>query len=323
MNQTAFFNKFIVTFALGLFCSITFANEALWRLVWSTHDQARSLSYSGLLVRQSGPHVQSSRLLHFATDNGEFETLERLEGQPAKWIRHNDQIQCVLPDRKLILTEQRKTSNTFPRVFTAPDGSVMLDELYSIQEMPSERIADRLTRTLKLVPKDELRYEYRLYIDKKSNLLLRSELYSPKGVLLEQVGFKEILFNPDVSTKPNLFDWAPGWKISNTEVSYLKDEELPYTLPVKVSGFIKTDTFCRIKEKNTQVYQTVYSDGLSTVSVFINRQQSDFSMPKVPMSQGAVMSKSQVQGKYLVTVLGEVPEKTLEAFLSSVQWKSQ
>ncbi|HEX4842199.1 MAG TPA: MucB/RseB C-terminal domain-containing protein [Limnobacter sp.] len=313
--------------ALALLLSSTVvsvqAKDTLWDLVWSSHEQAKALSYSGLLVTESGAHSQTSRLLHQSTASGEFEVLERLDGQPTRWIRHNDQIQCVIPDRKLILSERRQTSVVFPRVFVNQDGGMMPEKFYAIEELPGKRVAGRATRVLRLKPKDDLRHEYRLYLDRENKLLMRSELYSPTGEVLEQVGFKEITFNAPPVPNPELVQAGPGWRMSSTEVRTLTSAELSYDLPDIAFGFKKTSTLCRVKGADNQIHQTVYSDGLSTLSVFVQKTKEGQSMPQVPMSHGAVMSRSQVQGQHLVTVLGEVPDKTLDLFLQSVRWKSQ
>ncbi|HEX4857017.1 MAG TPA: MucB/RseB C-terminal domain-containing protein, partial [Limnobacter sp.] len=62
---------------------------------------------------------------------------------------------------------------------------------------------------------------------------------------------------------------------------------------------------------------------LSTLSVFVQKIQPNQTLPQLPMSHGAVMSKSETQAGHQVTVLGEVPEKTLRLFLKSIRWKSQ
>lgn len=299
------------------------AQEQLWKMVWSSHEQAKSMSYSGLLVTESGTFSQSSRLVHQSKPEGEFELLERLDGQPAKWIRHNDQIQCVIPDRKLILTERRHTAVSFPRVFADRDGSTTLEKFYSIVELPAQRVAGRTSHVLKLTPKDDLRYQYRLYLDRSTKLLLKSEVYAPNGEVLENVGFKEINFEPTIKESLSLVKPGPGWRTSKTEIRPLTEEEAVYDLPDIAFGFKKTDTVCRTKGGTEEIHQTIYSDGLSTVSIFIQQQRPSQSMPQVPMSHGAVMSKSEAQGAHLVTVLGEVPEKTLDLFLKSVRWKSQ
>lgn len=312
-------------FGLMGFASQTFAVDEtqLWTLISQTHEKARSLNYSGYLSTKSGEHTQNSRLEHFATAEGEFELIEKLDGQPSRWIRHNDQIQCIIPDRKLILSEKRQINSSFPRVFTNADGSASLAQFYSIDELPTRRVAGRQARVLRLIPKDQMRYEYRLFVDKEHSLLLRSESYSRQGELLERVGFSEITFSSDLSKKPVLIEAGPGWKEASTKILPIDDRKLPYVLPQSLQGFSKMNAFCRMKDNNQEVHQAVFSDGLATLSVFIQKAQTGQSLPSVPMSHGAVMSKSEIQGTHLVTVLGEVPVVTLDTFLKSVKWKSQ
>lgn len=303
----------------------TFAADEgpLWALISQTHEKARLLNYSGYLSTKSGEHNQNSRLEHFATPEGEFEVIEKLDGQPSRWIRHNDQIQCVIPDRKLILSEKRQINSSFPRVFANSDGSASLAQYYGIEELAARRVAGRQARVLRLVPKDNLRYEYRLFIDREHSLLLRSESYSKQGELLERVGFSEIVFTSDISKKPSLIEAGPGWKEASTKILPIEDRKLPYALPQTLQGFSKMNAFCRMKDNNQEVHQAVFSDGLATLSVFIQKAQPGQTLPSVPMSHGAVMSKSEIQGSHLVTVLGEVPVVTLDTFLKSVKWKSQ
>lgn len=313
----------VVLLAASLVFGQAQADSALWKLIWTSHEQAKALSYSGLLVTESGNFSQTSRLLHHSAPSGEFEVLERLDGQPAKWIRHNDQIQCIIPDRRLILSERRQTSLTFPRVFSNADGSMHPEKFYSIAELPSQRVAGRATRVIELTPLDDLRHKYRLYLDRERNLLLKSELFNRQGELLEHVGFKEISFQTEAPSNPGLVQAGPGWRTAQTEVRPLQPEELSYDLPDIAFGFKKAESFCRIKGEDSQIHQTVYSDGMATLSVFIQKATSGQTMPQVPMSHGAVMSRTEVQGEHLVTVLGEVPEKTLSLFLKSVRWKTQ
>ncbi|WP_370261273.1 MucB/RseB C-terminal domain-containing protein, partial [Limnobacter sp.] len=146
---------------------------------------------------------------------------------------------------------------------------------------------------------------------------------SPGGEVMEQVGFNEITFNAQPVPNPELVQAGPGWRMSSTEVRTLSPEEMPYELPDIAFGFKQTSALCRVKGADQQIHQTVFSDGLSTVSVFVQKAKDGQTMPQVPMSHGAVMSRSQMQGQHLVTVLGEVPSKTLDLFLQSVRWKSQ
>lgn len=327
MKQTSwrqFAVELLALVGLLVVASNALASNAAWSVIMATHQQAKSLSYSGVMITQSGEFTQSSRLLHFASPSGdEDELLEKLDGQPSSWIRHNDVVQCILPRQKLILSERRLNSAAFPQVFSSPDGTLVPEKVYKVQEMPLQRVAGRSARVFKLTPKDDFRHEYRLYVDKSTNLLLRSELYSSDGHLLEQVGFTEISFDPDPAKKPSLYSKMPGWTLADTQVMIARAEDLPYTLPDMIKGFKKTGVFTRVKGNGQTVDQTVYSDGLSTLSVFVQKAKAGQSMPSVPMAHGAVVSRSQTVKDHLVTALGEVPLATLNQVLKSVQWKSQ
>ncbi|MFN4328096.1 MAG: MucB/RseB C-terminal domain-containing protein [Limnobacter sp.] len=318
-----------VSLSAGVLALVTLVAPAhaqpdLWVVLLQSQEQAKALNYSGLLLNQSGEFSQSSKLHHQVTQTGEFEVLERLDGQPARWIRQNDEIQCVLPDRKLVLTERRQSSaSLFPRLTSLKDSISELDKLYTISELPSRRVAGRSSRVIQLKPRDDMRYEYRFYLDRQKSLLMRTELYSSRGDLLEHVGFTEIDFEPDETLKPEKFPAGQGWRTATTEVVPVKDAELAYSLPDILAGFKRASTLCRIKGSDKQVQQTVFSDGLSSLSVFVQRAPDGQAAPTAPMSHGAVNSKSEVQSQHRVTVMGEVPEKTINLFMKSVRWKSQ
>ncbi len=299
------------------------ARDSLWSVVFATHDRAKALSYEGIFITRAGDFSQSSRLFHYSTPSGEFESVENLEGTPVRWIRHNNQLQCVLTEQKLLISSQRQTEGAFPGVFSSTEGTVAIDHIYSVQELPPSRVAGHATQVLKLEPKDQWRYEYRLYIDREQKLLLRSELYSAQGRLLEQVGFSEISFQPDPAQLPHFQRMQTGWRETNTGVTALDESLLPYSLPSQVIGFRKTNSFYRAHAHRTGVHQTIYSDGFSTVSVFIQKAKEEIRLPTAPVAHGAVLSRSEWSGPYLITVLGEVPQVTLDRFLKAVEWKTK
>lgn len=319
----------LIFMLFAVFSSSLLASEsdkALWGLLWASHERAQELSYEGTLLTRQGTLSQSNRLQHFAHPSGEYELVERLEGEPAKWIRHNDQIQCVLPERKLILSESRKTSLAFPRMIGNTETLSNLKGFYSISELPTERVAGRHVQVLRLEPKDELRYEYRLFVDKDKKLLLKTESFDKAQNLLEQVSFTEINFDVESRQPPKLMEVGPGWRESVSKVKPVPEDHMDYELPDSFHGFRKLQSLCRVRQEsevsNREVHQSIYSDGLSSVSVFVQEIYPGTNMPSVPMSHGAVTSLSEVQGEHMVTVLGEVPELTIRQFLTLVNWKT-
>ena len=67
------------------------------------------------------------------------------------------------------------------------------------------------------------------------------------------------------------------------------------------------------------VLQTIYSDGLTYVSVFIERFQADRHTQPMLASMGATLTLSQRQGDWWVTIVGDTPVLTLKTFAGALE----
>lgn len=316
--------KVFVGVVLGVFgAQFTHASEPLWETLKHTHMQAQSMSYEGTLSTQSGTDLFNSRVKHVFENGNEYELIEQLDGQPTKWIRHNNDIQCILPDRKMIIDEKRHMAVSFPRLITPSNQEIDLSAYYEISELPQARVANRTARVLALRSRDEFRYGYRLFLDKEHGLLLKSQLLDHHDRVLEQVGFTDVNFEVSLDQKPEMLKAGPGWHSANVETHVVGDDHLGYKLPMKNRGFVKVQSLCKSKTADQEVHQTVFTDGLATVSVFVQAAKDDLRLPGAPLIHGAVMSLSKLDNQHLVTVIGEVPQVTLESFLDVISWKQK
>jgi sigma-E factor negative regulatory protein RseB len=68
-----------------------------------------------------------------------------------------------------------------------------------------------------------------------------------------------------------------------------------------------------------QVLQTIYSDGLTYVSVFIEPFQPQRHTRPMLASVGPTQTLMQQQGDWWVTVLGDVPPATLRLFAKGLE----
>lgn len=80
---------------------------------------ARQLNYSGTFVFQNGTRSETSRIVHVASGGSQFEKLEVLDGSPREVIRHNDEVKCYLPEKRMVVIEQRSPRNSFPALLPA------------------------------------------------------------------------------------------------------------------------------------------------------------------------------------------------------------
>jgi len=90
------------------------------------HDAAQQQNYEGTFVYQRGTTVQSSRITHSAArSDGEFESLESLDGKPRKMLRHDDDMYTFVPERHLLVVEKRQNKDAFPSLLTTSSDQVL------------------------------------------------------------------------------------------------------------------------------------------------------------------------------------------------------
>jgi sigma-E factor negative regulatory protein RseB len=77
----------------------------------------------------------------------------------------------------------------------------------------------------------------------------------------------------------------------------------------------------RIPDSDMFVQQLVYTDGLASLSVFIERQSSD--TIEGSMSMGAVNAYIRILADHSITAIGEVPAVTVKRVAEAVTYHGQ
>ena len=170
----------------------------------------------------------------------------------------------------------------------------------------SSKLADRPTQQLKLIPRDGWRYTRVLWLDEQTGVPLKTEIYR-KNELIERIEVKSIDFL-DSNTLANV-------NISNTQSANTSPEisshSMFYVRNVP-TGFVLTSVF-----NDTVHAQQIYSDGLARVSVFV---QSLGTLPAAGYSQrGSTGFVVRRNGNVDLVAVGDVPQATLDRFLSGVE----
>jgi sigma-E factor negative regulatory protein RseB len=188
-----------------------------------------------------------------------------------------------------------------------------------------ERVAAHHTQALIAVPIDNYRYGYRLWLDKDSQLLLQSDLVNEHGEILETFSFSAIemgLHIPDVLLQPQMSGNALTWnrteqKMRSKMIAQKKSSSWQVTwLP---EGFELVVQKNRIKAKNgASVEHKVYSDGLSSISIFIEKIRARHSHLHGGSKMGAVNAFGTIINAHFVTVVGGVPARTVEKMGNSI-----
>jgi len=306
---------------------------------------AHQTDYSGTFVYQYGDHVETSRITHIADRDGEHSRLESLDGPQREIIRHNDQVWCDLGKGK-VKVELRQGGREFPDLL--PEQLTLLNENYLIKPAEEVRLAGFHAHAMVFQPKDNLRYTHKMWADSVSGLLLKSEVLDERGAVIEQYSFTQLNIGGDIDRK-----WIAAKQAAaglqnrdardarhapkphhGQDLSHDGDPRLVPNLaklgasPV-VSGW-RVDAlppgFKKIAEVRRQlrgrdapVIQMVFSDGLAGISVFIEKSDNDEDDHPGLSSQGVIQIYSKLVDGQLVTVVGEVPPRTVMQVADSVR----
>jgi len=293
---------------------------------------AHQSNYAGTFTYLNNGSLQSMRLVHgYDAARGERDRLISLSGSLREVLRDGDQVTCILPDTQSVKVEHPGPSRAIPILI--PSQLEQIAEHYQFAFAGEERVAGRTTRLLVISPRDPHRYTHRFWIDSESHLLLRSELINEEGEAVEQLIFSDItLYDapPEAAlarhTEGVDYVWthqgdvSPPAPAATTTTGQPQDWSIGF-LP---AGFVQ-DTrrhHLSTREKGG-MEQLVYSDGLASISIFIE----DYREGDAPFigfsSLGAINAFGKLIDHHHLTVLGEVPKSTLIRVADSVHHQHQ
>jgi sigma-E factor negative regulatory protein RseB len=344
MRQAFVLFRFVVFVLLNFMVSVASAEKAgstseikdaqNWLI--KIQSAAQRLNYSGTFVYQQGNQVRTSRITHILEGKNEIEKLEVLDGKQREYIRNNEKITCYVPETKTLLVEKRLTHDIFPAILSSNSSS--LSEYYHVKKGETGRIAGYDCQSIELTPNDNLRYGYKLWAEKSSGLLLRTQTLNEKKEVVEQISFTQIkiggIHPADVRPSfTNTSDWhVESPEMKQVDSSILKVNSLP-------PGFKKIRelkrTIADTSKQNSamvgsqsgnaalnqrEVSQIVYSDGLAAISVFV--EPSSQSRTEGSLQQGAMNITGKRQGDYWITIVGEVPSSAIKNVANSIEFQT-
>jgi sigma-E factor negative regulatory protein RseB len=290
-------------------------------------------NYDGTFFHLSGGRVETMRIVHRVRAGRVTERLVSLDGSGREFVRNNDELTCYLPDQHTVLVEPRQDRGPF--LGSLPQFGAAVDEFYRFESLPNSRVLGRPARVIMVNPKDQFRFGYRIWLDDTTAMPLKTQLCDSRGQVIEQVLFARLDMPeniPDSDLTPAVHTEGMRWVRQGAShdspspaLSGYRATELPPGFRLTVSG---EQTLGGATEPATHL---VYSDGLATVSVFVEAPREPPSgtddkprAPAEPPMQGLARVGSgyafstMVQG-HQVTAVGEVPAQTVETIAHSVR----
>ena len=285
----------------------------------------RNLNYRGNFVYLHDNQLESMRISHYKDVSGEKERLISLNGEAREVIRDNQNLTCIWPSsRKVVVDFSRK--NTFSPIFI-PEDIARLEKFYDMKMLDNDRVAGMSTVVVHIDPRDKYRYGMKFWINDQNGLMMKSSLINEDGKVVEEVMFTSLkLFDGDeklvIDTMPKIdenftlvryhsgdssksFAADNAWQLANAPGGFWRESVLKRKIP-------GTDHF---------VQQMVYTDGLASLSIFIEKKTGLSSGGM--SSMGAVNAFIRILNDYSVTAIGEVPAITVKHLAESVSYQQQ
>lgn len=318
--QTTILRLSAAAFLLTLLSPVSFASDDAEDLINKMSMAGRELNYDGIFVYRRGNQMDTMRLIHKAEKGDEFERLISLNGHAREVIRNKKGVTCIFPDNQEVMVEKAR-----PRKYLSgqlPEPIEQIVPYYHFIVIAEDRVAGRQTWVVNVIPKDRYRYGYQLWIDKDSKLLLKSELKTLAGNTIEQIMYTHVNITESIADEllePEL----NGTNFSRSEHNYDNTasgvDDSKWSVKWLPSGFSMSEHETQTVSSNQMpMDHMIYSDGLAMVSVFIEKLDSDPGLAPGLSHMGGVNAFATFSNGYQVTVVGEVPQATVQRMALSV-----
>jgi sigma-E factor negative regulatory protein RseB len=282
-------------------------------------------NYDGTFSHWHGGRVEMLRIIHRVQDGAVSERLVSLDGSGREFVRKGRDLACYLPDKRTVLVEKRPADESLLGGFPAVNQQTA--SFYDIQEVARTRLNRRDTRVITVSPKDEFRYGYRLWIDESTAMPLKTQLCDPRGRIIEQIVFASLTLAsriPDSAFKPEVS--TDGFQWLRNETAPTKESpdnaSLIWNALKLPPGFKMATRSAQVMPgSNDPVSHLVFTDGLASVSVFVESQAKDPPDQETVTEESARVGSSSVfstvMNGHKVTAVGEVPPATVRSIASS------
>jgi sigma-E factor negative regulatory protein RseB len=293
-----------------------------WLVLQKAADAARELSYKGIFTYQSLGSTKSVEITHMNSSQGEYARIVVLDGLPREVLSQGADAVIFNTKEGKVVIEKRRGKNMFPALLPANMDAIKIS--YQARTGGQERVAGRDGQIVFLDPRDHFRYSYKLWADREYGLLLKSMASNERNEVIEQIAFTQLQlldtqnmdwFQPKVDNKkPYVMEDSPP-VASSAEVDNWTLAELP-------AGYRKIDQIkCKVPGKKIPVTHIIFSDGLASVSLFIEPLIKGIRPKTGHTVMGATNFYANATNGYQIMVVGEVPEDTVVQIANAVSFK--
>lgn len=279
----------------------------------------RTLNYELLYLLQNGENgeeAQTFRYRHALVDGKAYAQLLRLDDAREEMILRENTVSYFGEFQPFSIQANQILDNLPSLLHT------QFDQLknYHFTDIGRTRVADRISRVIRITPMDDFRYQYTLWIDEENHLLLKSELLDRNNVILEQFRVLQSFVDDQVAyiaepinslvlptlvtTKPPQRDteqaWQPKWLPSGFQS---RSDGKQYLADVMEGEFIES---------------RFYSDGLFSFAIYI-APNGGIAFEEQFWRNGKISLYSQTVGDKDIIVVGEIPLVSVRHIVQEIE----
>ena len=292
-----------LTALLGLFLLpfTAFAEEPIQSL--NKMSQAmRDLNYELAFVQTTPTNMDSFRYRHIKQGQKVYAQLVTLDGEQQEIIQRGNLVSYFQPGSRAFTINSSEIVDALPAVIRTDFSK--LSQNYDFVKLGKDRIAGRFVDTIRIVPKDDFRYQYLVFLDEENGLLLRGDMLDREGKLLDQ--FRVVTLYIDNRLR-GLTDYLN--KVSVPPLLNEGKQESSLSINWKTDWLPQGFDLIRQNQDvidGEVIENALFSDGLFTFTLYINKADSTAATENT-WKQGAYTIYSEVMGDKEITFIGQLP----------------
>lgn len=279
----------------------------------------------------------------YVNDNGKkYAQLLYLDGPRQEILQRGNTISYFTPHYPPFSIQSPHIIDELPSVLYANWNK--LAKYYDFIQGGKDRVADHIAYVIRILPKDDFRYQYIVWIDENSGLLLRSEVLDRNGNILDQFkainvnlndNLKQIITPLNSLTLPPILQVDPEPQPSTVNPTITENDSkgsnhnssatdliekknnfdwIPSWLP---KGFMQINQSYLPGEEIQE--SRLYSDGLFSFSIYVTNKPIPAAFNGIARTGLNTIYTDNING-HSVTIIGQIPATTARRVVQDLKF---
>ncbi|MGB1297418.1 MAG: MucB/RseB C-terminal domain-containing protein [Psychrobium sp.] len=306
--------RIIGAFSL-LFSSVALAEKTPTDWLDSMSLAHQTLNFTIPMVHLEPNSAQTYLFEHGVSNDRQVVYIAALSGPVRHSYRVDNVVTYMEPESRPYSINSAQIIGPSPAIFVGKVQHIL--DNYTLTMIEKGRIAGRVTQLIRLKAKDKNRFNYILWLDVETKLLLRYDLFDLNNNLLEQVQAVGLHLNERPSD--NIEKLAAQPKHETVMLPSTAQDNWRFSwLP---AGFeVKASDEHRVVNTAQNVDYLMLSDGLTQISVYVaNAQKAE--LPTRLQTNNGLSVANYRRGLTDITVIGRIPYETALKIAQSIEPK--